>query len=130
MEILIGYLDVSIDLTLSINLQLRVQSCFEEMSQYFVMFISDVDECQDATPCGANEQCSNEQGSYSCICRLGYRKQNNVCVKKGECSKVIDVRVSCVCPVVDNELSCNIVKVAVDPRGDNRVGMHTTLTIL
>ena len=97
MEILIGYLDDSIDptppphpplLLLEYNLQLRVQSCFEEMSQYFVMFISDVDECQDATPCGANEQCSNEQGSYSCICRLGYRRQNNVCVKKGECSKV------------------------------------------
>jgi len=28
---------------------------------------------------------------------------------------------SCVCPVIDHEFSHNIVKVAVDPRGDSRV---------
>ena len=35
--------------------------------------------------------------------------------------KQIDVSFSCVCPVLDNEFRHNIVKVAVDPRGDSRV---------
>ena len=53
------------------------------------MFISDVDEClQDETPCKDNEKCLNDQGTYSCICRLGYKKENKVCVKKGESSKI------------------------------------------
>ena len=40
-----------------------------------------------------------------------------VCYRK----KQIDVSFSCVCSVIDNEFRCNIVKVAVDPRGDSRV---------
>ena len=39
----------------------------------------------------------------------------------------IDVSVSCVCPVIDNEFRHNIVKVAVDPRGDSRVVPHSHL---
>ena len=35
------------------------------------------------------------------------------------CKKQIDVSFSCVCPVIDHELRHNIVKVAVDPRGDS-----------
>ena len=31
------------------------------------------------------------------------------------------------CPVIDNEFRHNIVKVAVDPRGDSRVDPQTTL---
>ena len=65
-----------------------VEGCFEEMSRHFVWFVSDVDECfQDKTPCSANELCLNDQGTYSCACRSGYRKINNVCVKEGERSK-------------------------------------------
>ena len=37
---------------------------------------------------------------------------------------------SCVCPVIDHEFRHNIVKVAVDPRGDSRVDPQTTLTML
>ena len=97
MEFFIGYPSMStsplppptLPFSQSINLQLRVESFFEEMSRYFVIFISDVDECsQDATPCSANEECLNEQGSYSCYCQLGYRKENKVCVKKGEQLKI------------------------------------------
>jgi len=33
----------------------------------------------------------------------------------------IDVSFLCVCPVIDHEFRQNIVKVAVDPRGDSRV---------
>ena len=55
------------------------------MRRFYDIFISDVDECsQDKTPCGANEECLNEQGTYSCVCLSGYKKQNKVCVKKGE----------------------------------------------
>ena len=35
---------------------------------------------------------------------------------------------SCVCPVIDHEFR-HIVKVAVDPQGDNRVDPQTTLTM-
>ena len=37
---------------------------------------------------------------------------------------------SCVCPVIDHEFRHNIVKEAVDPRGDSRVDPQTTLTML
>ena len=74
---------------LSINLQLSVQCCFQEMNQCFVMFISDVDECrEDEAPCKVNEECSNEEGTYNCFCKSGYKKKNNVCVKTGEISKI------------------------------------------
>ena len=42
----------------------------------------------------------------------------------------MDVSFSCVCPVIDHEFRHNIVKVAVDPRGDSRVDPQTTLTML
>ena len=42
----------------------------------------------------------------------------------------IDVSFSCVCPVIDHEFRHNIVKVAVNPRGDSRVDPQTTLTML
>ena len=36
----------------------------------------------------------------------------------------------CVCPIIDHEFRHSIVKVAVDPRGDSRVDLQTTLTML
>ena len=42
----------------------------------------------------------------------------------------IDVSVLCVCPVIDHEFRHNIVKVAVDPRGDSRADWQTTLARL
>ena len=48
-----------------------------------------------------------------------------------ECSaKQIVVSFSCICPVTDHEFRHNVVKVAVDPRGDSRVDPQTTLTPL
>ena len=46
--------------------------------------------------------------------------------------KQIDLSFLCVCPVMDHEFRCNIVKVAiaVDPLGDNRVDPPTTLRVL
>ena len=40
----------------------------------------------------------------------------------------IDGSFSCVCPVIDQEFHHNIVKVAVDPRGDNRTYLHEKLS--
>ena len=42
----------------------------------------------------------------------------------------IDVSFLCVCPVIDHEFRQNIVKVAVDPRGENPEDPQTTLTML
>ena len=42
----------------------------------------------------------------------------------------IDVSFSCVCLVIDDEFHHNIIKVVVDPRGDNRVDPRTTLTMV
>ena len=50
--------------------------------------------------------------------------------RRGRSFKQIDVSVSCVCRVTDHEFRHNIVKVAVDPRGDSRVDPQTTLTML
>ena len=41
----------------------------------------------------------------------------------------MDVSFSCVCPVIDHEFRHNIVKVAVDPRGDSRVDPQTTVGV-
>ena len=41
----------------------------------------------------------------------------------------MDVSVSCICPVIDHEFGLNIVKVAVDPRGDSQLDPQTTLTM-
>ena len=42
----------------------------------------------------------------------------------------IDVSFSYVCPVIGNEFRHITVKVAVDPRGDSRVNLQTSLTML
>ena len=39
----------------------------------------------------------------------------------------IDLSLSCTCSVIDLEFRHNIVKVALDPRGDSRVDLQTTL---
>ena len=42
----------------------------------------------------------------------------------------IDISFSCVCAVIDHEFRHNVVRVAVDPRGDGQVDPQTTLTML
>ena len=49
-----------------------------------------------------------------------------ICYRK----KQIDVRFSYVWPVIDDEFRHNIVKVAVDPHGDNQVDLQTAVTRL
>ena len=50
--------------------------------------------------------------------------------RKSTVNKILTSVFSCVCPVIDHEFCHNIVKVAVDPRGDSRVNPQTTLTML
>ena len=42
----------------------------------------------------------------------------------------LTISFSCVCPIIDHEFRHDIVKVAVDQRGDSRVDPQTTLTML
>lgn len=40
-----------------------------------IIIIIDVDECQDLkNRCLDNEECMNNEGSYSCPCKAGYEK--------------------------------------------------------
>ena len=49
-----------------------------------------MDECSEReNACGANEQCVNDQGKYSCQCQSGYMEKNGACVKKGKLLKKI-----------------------------------------
>ena len=43
-------------------------------------------------------------------------------------NKLMSVCHASACPVIDHEFCYNIVKVAVDPRGDSRVDPQTTLS--
>uniref|UniRef100_A0AAQ5YXM0 Latent-transforming growth factor beta-binding protein 1 n=1 Tax=Amphiprion ocellaris TaxID=80972 RepID=A0AAQ5YXM0_AMPOC len=44
-----------------------------------------IDECRQA-PC-SNGRCENTPGSYRCVCRHGYKLQNNTCTDVDECSE-------------------------------------------
>ena len=43
------------------------------------------------------------------------------------CKKQMNVSFSCVCPVIDRKFRHNIVKVAVDPRGDSSLWIHSVI---
>lgn len=50
----------------------------------------DINECNDATPpCDDLATCKNSQGSFGCLCRLGYhgdgRAGGTGCVDDNEC---------------------------------------------
>lgn len=44
--------------------------------------LADVNECEEAEPCEdeAHSICTNSQGSYSCDCEQGYKKEGKACV--------------------------------------------------
>ncbi|XP_014781778.2 mucin-4 [Octopus bimaculoides] len=46
---------------------------------------TDIDECQNASVCSANEICGNQNGTYECKCQSGYKKEENTCVDIDEC---------------------------------------------
>lgn len=48
--------------------------------------LSDIDECEQQM-CGANTECVNTEGSYSCECKDGFEMENSGdCVNINECS--------------------------------------------
>lgn len=43
---------------------------------------SDVNECLNKTICPSNSQCSNSDGTYSCVCSSGYLLVGDQCIGK------------------------------------------------
>ena len=39
---------------------------------FYCNILTDIDECTDATICGAGGTCTNTGGSYTCVCDSGY----------------------------------------------------------
>ena len=40
---------------------------------------SDIDECQEQSPCDANAMCTNTLGSFTCVCNDGYQGDGLTC---------------------------------------------------
>jgi len=52
------------------------------VSENALIFIADLDECSEIMDeCGSGKKCVNVQGGYSCECKQGYVKKDEVCVK-------------------------------------------------
>lgn len=48
------------------------------ISLLFLSFVSDVDECLP-NPCPSMSTCTHVQGSFQCICPLGYQMEKGKC---------------------------------------------------
>ena len=69
-----------------------------------------MNECEESSPCGAESECVNTEGSYECRCHIGYRMDPaHGCVDVNECiggdacaanARCINVPGSykCICP--------------------------------
>lgn len=52
----------------------------ESVRHAHVLVISDVDECStDTAVCGTGAECINLNGSFSCLCLVGFQKTGNNC---------------------------------------------------
>ena len=40
---------------------------------------SDIDECQEQSPCDQNANCTNTPGSFTCTCNVGYQGDGLTC---------------------------------------------------
>ena len=50
------------------------------MFYFSFSFQSDIDECSaDSSPCDKNANCANNDGSYSCTCKLGFTGNGTSC---------------------------------------------------
>ena len=45
---------------------------------FFLFILLDINECS-TSPCGANAQCTDTQGSYTCACNDGYEMSGGTC---------------------------------------------------
>lgn len=41
-----------------------------------IKLISDVDECEESSPCVNSKRCINRSGTYLCICSEGWSGEN------------------------------------------------------
>lgn len=67
--------------------QLRSLVCTETFvfSQVeHILYLSDVNECEDPAVCGT-AQCENKEGSYDCLCDVGYVYDNETKTCVGKC---------------------------------------------
>lgn len=69
-----------------ISFQLRSLLCIETLvfsPVEHILYLSDVNECEDPAVCGT-AQCQNKEGSYDCLCDVGYVYDNETktCVGK------------------------------------------------
>lgn len=70
----------------------------------------DINECDTGTPCGADSDCVNTEGSFECRCHVGYQMDStqrcidvNECIHNDACAenaRCINVPGSykCICP--------------------------------
>ena len=56
-----------------------IQSKVELFCIASLRFVTDVNECDGANSCDSNADCTNTQGSYSCMCRTGYQGNGMSC---------------------------------------------------
>ena len=79
--------DVEVMAHISVEIGMHVVSLITvlDMLKMFASLLNvDVDECT-AFPniCGANTDCHNTDGSYTCICKAGYTWDGKTCSGKG-----------------------------------------------
>ena len=51
-----------------------------EYCEYLFIYISDIDECSaESSPCDENAECTNSDGSFSCLCKQGFTGDGKTC---------------------------------------------------
>ena len=58
-------------------------SQYSILCMYAITILSDIDECQEESPCDSNAQCTNSIGSFTCVCNEGYSGDGRTCT--GQC---------------------------------------------
>ena len=75
------------------------------------MHFSDIKECDDPNRCPANSDCRELEGSYTCVCRSGFRGDGTTdCVDIDECvenPEVCDMNALCTNTPGNYTCECN-----------------------
>ena len=60
--------------------------CVYKQFFFSIFYESDIDECStDPSPCDADADCINSEGSYSCTCKQGFTGDGTSCQGTCEC---------------------------------------------
>ena len=49
------------------------------MLDWFLLLITDIDECSPTSPCNVNAMCNNANGTFTCNCNMGYTGNGFTC---------------------------------------------------